>query len=72
MALGLTFSRLENLRSDENYCFKVISAWLRAEDNVCIRSGEPSWESLAWALGDIGQTGIRNRILDARAVLIPS
>ena len=53
-ALGLSYGRLQRLQS----CTKIVSAWLREEDNVYVTSGEPSWESLAKALGDIRQNGI--------------
>ena len=65
-ALGLYYGRLQRLQSCEYMLFlsRLVSAWLRQEDGVYRRSGEPSWESLAKALGEIDQNGIKARVLE--------
>ena len=62
--LGLNYHKLRKLESAENFCLKLISAWVREEDEVRERSGKPSWESLAKALEEIGQKGIARSIRD--------
>ena len=66
ITLGLNYVRLCNMTSQPNYYLDVVNSWLRQEDNVEDTSGEPSWETLAWALREIGQNGIRQKIIDAR------
>ena len=34
LELGLSYHRLRELKSTENFCFKLISAWPREEDDV--------------------------------------
>lgn len=60
----MNYPKLRGLESAENFCLKLISAWLREEDEVSERSGKPSWESLAKALEEIGQNGIARSIKD--------
>lgn len=36
----------------------MIDAWLRREDNVIEKSGDPTWKSLCVALREIDQNGI--------------
>ena len=69
-ALGLNYAKLCRKSSNPNYYMEFIEAWRRQEDNVNKTSGEPSWESLAWGLGEIGQNGIKKRILNARALVV--
>ena len=64
LELGLKYNRLRRLKSTENFCLNLISSWLREEDEVSERSGEPSWEGLAKALEEIGQKGIARNIRD--------
>ena len=40
----------------------LVASWLRREDNVLRKSGEPSWNKLADVLEKIGQTGISRDI----------
>ena len=64
-ALGLHYGRLQRLQSCEYMLFlsRLVSAWLRQEDGVYERSSEPSWKRLAKALGEVGQNGIKARVL---------
>lgn len=51
-----------------NTCRKIsivgdlVASWLRREDNVLQKSGEPTWSRLADALDKIGQRGISQDI----------
>ena len=55
-ALGLSYSRLERM-TQSDLPNEMIAAWLRREDDVPERSGQPTWNTLACKLKDIGQTG---------------
>ena len=53
--LGLhhpSLTRMQDLPGD------MAAAWLRAEDNVLLTSGTPSWTSLIVSLEAVGQRGI--------------
>ena len=58
-ALGLHYIKLTRM---DPLPTEMIAAWLRAEDDVQITSGPPSWDGLVKALREIGQTGIASRI----------
>ena len=60
-ALGLPFSKLKRY-SAESLCDDMVHAWLRKDDDVLEKSGEPSWESLATALEAIGIKGTAENI----------
>ena len=63
-ALGLFYPKLkemEPLRED------MVAAWLKKEDFVSEKSGEPSWESLTTALEKISQTGLADHITQGTA-----
>ena len=54
-ALGLHYSNLEKMKcSDRSLCDELVFAWLNEEDDVMLRSGKPSWESLMTALRTMG------------------
>ena len=40
-----------------------MAAWLRRQDDVLKRTGEPTWLTLIHALKDIGQNGVAEDIL---------
>ena len=58
-ALGLAYPTLEKMRTFPD---EMVAAWLRREDNVINKSGEPTWRSLVQALKVVGQGGVANKI----------
>ena len=56
-ALGLSYATLTKM-TDHNLQHEMIAAWLRRQDYVLKRSGEPTLNSLASKLEEIGQTGL--------------
>ena len=58
LALGLCYNKMRKMDSIED----IIAAWLRKDDNVCEKSGNPSWASLINALDANGHTGIADTI----------
>ena len=56
-ALGLSYSRLEKI-TQSDLPNEMIASWLRREDDVLERSGEPTWNTLACKLKEIGQNGV--------------
>ena len=57
--LGLDFSKIRRMQYIPE---DMIAAWLRREDNVLERSGEPTWKSLIHCLQKIGQKGVAKSI----------
>ena len=57
-ALGLSHSTCGKFSTVDD----LVASWLRREDDVLKRSGEPTWSSLADTLQKIGQTGISRDI----------
>ena len=53
-ALGLSYATLEKMTG---FPEEMVAAWLRRKDYVLKRSGEPTWNTLASKLEEIGQTG---------------
>ena len=63
LALGLylpTLKRMRNLPED------LTGAWLNREENVLKTSGEPTYERLAVAMEEIGQTGMALDVRDQK------
>ena len=58
-ALGLSYPKMENMNEPTK---EIVAAWLRREDYVLKRSGEPSWKILVDKLNEIGQTGVAKDI----------
>lgn len=56
-ALGLSYMTLAKM-IDQDLPNKMVAAWLRRQDYVKKRSGEPTWSTLASKLEEIGQTGL--------------
>ena len=40
----------------------MVDAWMKLKDNVMLKSGEPTWKTLAAALGSIEQTSVADKI----------
>ena len=59
-ALGLNHFKLEKMR---NFPSDLVSAWIRREDNVLTKSGDPTWNTLIVALETIGQKGVAQDII---------
>lgn len=53
-ALGLSHNKCKEFSN----IGELVASWLRREDDVLKRYGEPTWSKLADALKRIGQTGI--------------
>ena len=62
--LGLKYIKLNGNAND------MVMAWLRKDDNVMGRSGEPSWDSLCEALEAYGHNGIALRIKEKGNLLM--
>lgn len=58
-ALGLSYPKIKRMTSILN---DVTAAWLKREDRVLEKSGEPTWSRLADALEQIGQLGVAEDI----------
>ena len=56
MNLGLDYSRFLRV-SPESLLQNMVQAWLRKDDDVIEKSGEPSWDSLCKALEECGHKG---------------
>ena len=54
-SLGLRFPTLCRMN---NLPDEMVAAWLRRQEDVLERSGEPTYERLALALEEIGQNGL--------------
>ena len=63
--LGLSYSTLESIRTDERNISEcklaMIAAWLKQQDDVA-RNGTPSWSVLQAALREIGENKIADHI----------
>ena len=57
-ALGLSYNTYRKFSNVGD----LVASWLRREDDVLRKSGEPTWSKLADALDKIGQTGISQDI----------
>lgn len=57
--LGLSYTKLEKMNEPLR---EMVAAWLRKEDYVAERSGEPSWKTLVCKLKQIGQNGVAESI----------
>ena len=40
----------------------MVDAWMKLEGNVMVKTGEPTWKSLAAALRSIEQTSVADKI----------
>ena len=58
-ALGLSHPRLTRMTQLPS---EMVASWLNEQDDVLSRSGKPTWNRLADALKEIGQTGIAVKI----------
>ena len=58
-ALGLSYPKLKRMT---DMPADMVSAWLRQEDDVIGRTGDPTWRTLANALDSIDQLGIAKKI----------
>ena len=47
----------------------MVAAWLRQEDNVMSKSGEPTWRSLVKALREVRQEGVARKIEQQRSIV---
>ena len=66
--LGLSVFNLEKM---QNLPGDMVKAWLRKEDNVKEKSGDPlTWSILVAALRKIGQNGVANDILMNQVCLL--
>ena len=62
ISLGLAFGlEYPNLNKMKHYPEDVVAAWLRKQDNVCIKC-LPTWSNLASALEQISQNGIASEV----------
>ena len=60
-----------NLEKMQNLPGDMVKAWLRKEDNVKEKSGDPlTWSILVAALRKIGQNGVANDILMNQVCLL--
>lgn len=57
--LGLSYNKFQKMKT---YPDDMVAAWLRREDGVLTKSGEPSWRMLVKALRTIHQEGIARNI----------
>ena len=62
-ALGLRYTTLSRMKTLPN---EMVAAWLRREEGVLKRSGEPTYERLAEALEDMDQTGLAKDIREQK------
>ena len=58
-ALGLDYGNLQKMKVLPE---EMVAAWLRREDYVLTKTGEPTWRSLIKALKKAGQKGVANDI----------
>ena len=66
-ALGLSRPKLQKMRDMPG---DMIAAWLRQEDHVIEKTGDPTWRKLADALQSINQAGIAGKIREAKNILV--
>ena len=60
-----------NLEKMQNLPDDMVRAWLRQQDNVKEKSGDPlTWSVLVVALRKIGQNGVANDILTNQVCLL--
>ena len=62
-ALGLRYTTLGRMKTLPN---EMVAAWLRREEGVLKRSGEPTYERLAEALEEMDQTGLAKDIREQK------
>ena len=62
-ALGLRYTTLGRMKTLPN---EMVAAWLRREEGVLKRSGEPTYERLAEALEDMDQNGLATDIREQK------
>jgi hypothetical protein len=62
-ALGLRYSTLGRMKTLPN---EMVAAWLRREEGVLRRSGEPTYERLAEALEEMDQNGLAKDIREQK------
>lgn len=61
--LGLSYPNVKRMRDRPGDMLgDMVAAWLRQEDYVIEKSGDPTWNSLAKALKEIGQHGIAKQV----------
>ena len=60
--LGLNVTDLRNRVSVDSLPRVLCERWLREDDDVQTRSGDPSWSSLAKAMCRIGANGLARKI----------
>ena len=60
--LGLNVTDLRNRVSVDSLPRVLCERWLREDDDVQTRSGDPSWSSLAKAMRRIGANGLARKI----------
>ena len=58
-ALGLDYGNLQKMKDLPE---EMVAAWLRREDYVLTKTGEPTWRSLIKALKKAGQEGVASDI----------
>lgn len=61
--LGVSHFKLERYKHQDDLCYCIVAAWLRAEGDVLRKSGRPSWERLTKALEEICENGIKQDII---------
>ena len=62
-ALGLHFPTLQRMKDLPN---DMVAAWLLRQEDVLKTSGEPTYERLAKALGEIGQNGLAKDVREQK------
>ena len=62
-ALGLRYTTLGRMKSLPN---DMVAAWLRREEGVLKRSGEPNYEKLAEALDEMEQNGLAKDVREQK------
>ena len=62
MALGLSYTRLTEMKNYPTFCADMVAAWISKLDFVQTR-GMPTWRNLVTALRKVGQNGIANKIM---------
>ena len=59
--LGLRYSRFKKM-NPESFMDDMVLAWLRKDDDIDEKTGDPSWYTLCQALEDCGHNGIASNI----------
>ena len=62
-ALSLHFPTLQRMKDLPN---EMVAAWLLCQEDVLKTSGEPTYERLAKALGEIGQNGLTKDVREQK------